>query len=345
MLTVNEKYKMSFVVVPSVSQPLLGRVACEKLGLIKRIHEINKDKYTELQSQYADVFDGLGCLPGKHSIVVDPTVQPVVNPCRKVPFALHNKLKEELDRMVDLKVIAPVDKPTDWVNSIVIVKKSNGKLRVCLDPRSLNVAIKRQHFKLPTREEIMSKFAGATVFSKLDASQGFWQVMLDDESSFKCTFNTPFSRFRYLRLPFGISSAPEVYHKIVHQLFEGLPGVDTSMDDVIVCVSGPRKTTEDHDETLQKVLEIARRNNLKLNLSKCLFGVKELTFLGDRLTDKGIKPDPGKISAIVNMERPADKKGVQRFLGMITYLAKWIPELSEKTTALRSLLVAKTEWQ
>ena len=139
--------------------------------------------------------------------------------------------------MVDLKVIAPVDKPTDWVNSIVIVKKSNGKLRVCLDPRSL----KRQHFKLPTREEIMSKFAGATVFSKLDALQGFWQVMLDDESSFKCTFNTPFSRFRYLRLPFGIFSAPEVYHKIVHQLFEGLPGVDTSMDDVIVCVSGPRK--------------------------------------------------------------------------------------------------------
>ena len=108
---------------------------------------------------------------------------------------------------------------------------------------------------------------------------------------------------------------------------------------------GPGNTTEDHDETLQKVLEIARRNNLKLNLSKCLFGVKELTFLGDRLTDKGIKPDPGKISAIVNMERPADKKGVQRFLGMITYLAKWIPELSEKTTALRSLLVAKTEWQ
>ena len=87
---------MTFFVVPSVSQPLLGRIACEKLGLIKRIHEINKDKYTEIQSQieYADVFDGLGCLPGKHSIVVDPTVQSVVNPCRKVPFALQNELEK-----------------------------------------------------------------------------------------------------------------------------------------------------------------------------------------------------------------------------------------------------------
>ena len=88
--------------------------------------------------------------------------------------------------------------------------------------------------------------------------RAFSKEMPNDESSFKCTFNTPFGRFRYLRLPFGISSAPEVYHKIVHQLFEGLPGVDKSVDDVIVWGN----TTEDHDETLQKVLEVARKNNL-----------------------------------------------------------------------------------
>ena len=96
---------------------------------------------------------------------------------------------------------------------------------------------------------------------------------------------------------------------------------------------------------LERVLQAARKNNLKLNPDKCLFGVKELTFLGDKLTDQGVKPDPKKISAITNMERPKDKQEVQRFLGMVTYLAKWIPGFSEKTTPLRSLLHKNNEWQ
>ena len=141
-----------------------------------------------------------------------------------------------------------MNEPTEWVNSVVIVKKSNGDLRICLDPRSLNQAIRRQHYKIPTREEVMAQFAEATIFTKLDASKGFWQVQLDEVSSYKCTFNTPFGRFRYLRLPFGISSAPEVYHKIGHEIFEGISGVDTSMDDIIVWGN----TKKEHDCCLRK---------------------------------------------------------------------------------------------
>ena len=115
---------------------------------------------------------------------------------------------------------------------------------MCLDPRDLNRAIKRQHFTLPTREEIMSRFAGAKVFSKMDASQGFYQLKLDEESSLKCTFNTPFGRYRYLRLPFGISSAPEVYSQAMRRMFEGMNNVDTSMDDIIVW----GKTRQEHDK-------------------------------------------------------------------------------------------------
>ena len=94
-----------------------------------------------------------------------------------------------------------------------------------------------------------------------------------------------------------------------------------------------------------KVLQVAQRNNLKLNREKCEFGVKELTFLGDVLSSEGIKPDPNKITAINNMEKPTDKRGIQRFLGMITYLAKWIPDLSTLTNPLRQLLIEKNEWQ
>lgn len=161
------------------------------------------------------------------TIKIDKQITPVIHPCRKVPFALQDKLKEELDRMESLEVVKKIDEPTEWVNSLVIVEKKNGKLRICLDPRNLNKAIKREHFKLPTREEIMAQFANVKYVSKLDASSGFWQLKLDEASSRLCTFNTPHRRYRFLRLPFGIASAPEVYHKTIHMLYEHIEGADT----------------------------------------------------------------------------------------------------------------------
>lgn len=174
--------------------------------------------------EFKDVFEGLVCLPGEHKRHIDKTVTPVVHACRKVPFALRERLKDELARMEKLNVIKKIDEPTDWVSSLVIVQKKNGAPRICLDPRDLNRAVKREHFKLPTREEIMSNFADAKWFSKLDASSGFWQMKLDDASSRLCTFNTPEGRYRFLRLPYGILSAPEVYHKTIHTIFKHIPG-------------------------------------------------------------------------------------------------------------------------
>lgn len=183
--------------------------------------------------------------------------------------------------MEKLNVIKKIDEPTDWVSSLVIVQKTNGALRICLDPRDLNKAVKREHFKLPTREEIMSQFADAKWFSKLDASSGFWQMKLNEASSRLCTFNTPEGRYRFLRLPYGILSAPEVYHKTIHTIFENIPGVTTMMDDVIVWGS----TKMEHDTRLRQVLDRTRTINLKLNKDKCEFAVKSLTFIGDVVSD------------------------------------------------------------
>lgn len=267
---------------------------------------------------------------------------PVVHPCRKVPFALQEKLKDELARMEKLGVIKKIDEPTEWVSSLVVVQKKTGALRTCLDPRDLNKAIRRAHFKLPTREEIMAQFAGATWFSKLDASEtsGFWQMKLDEESSRLCTFNTPEGRYRFLRLPYGILSAPEVYHKTIHMIFEHIPRVETMMDDIIVWGA----TREEHDKRLRQVLDKTREVNLKLNKDKCEFGVKSLTFMGDVVSEEGVKPDPRKTSAINNMERPTNKDEVRRFLGMVTYLAKFVPQLSTQSAPHRSLREQKNEW-
>lgn len=103
----------------------------------------------------------------------------VVEACRKVPFAQHAKLKEELERMEAMGVIEKVQEPTERVNSFVPVTKPNGKIRICLDPCNLNKSIKCEHFKLRTRDEATAQFANAKVFSKLDASNGFWQIKLE----------------------------------------------------------------------------------------------------------------------------------------------------------------------
>ena len=136
--------------------------------------------------------------------------------------------------MVDLEIIEQVEKPADWVNALVKVSKPNGDLRIFLDPRHRNKAIKRQHHRLPTAEGIISEMAGACYFSELDASSGYWQVKVDDESADLLTFGTPFGRYRFERLPFGTHSASEVFRTEVASIIANLIRCINSQDDIIV---------------------------------------------------------------------------------------------------------------
>ena len=135
---------------------------------------------------------------------------------RRVPVHLRDKVNEKIKEMVDREIIKKIDKPTSWISSMVAVNRA-GKLRLCIDPKDLNKAIQRPKYQLPTIDEILPKLAGAKVFSVLDAKDGFYQVKLDEESSYLTTFWTPSGRYRYLRMPFGISSAPEEFQGRIHE--------------------------------------------------------------------------------------------------------------------------------
>ena len=152
--------------------------------------------------------------------------------------------------------------------------------------QELNKVIVREHFQLPTREEIFAGMAGATVFSKLDASQAFWQVKLAEESRDLTTFNTPFGRYRYTRLPYGLCSAPEVFHKTMEQMFSGIEGTRVYMDDILVW----GKTVEEHAERLDQVKDRILKYGLLMNWKKCELGRKEIVFIGERLSEEGIRP-------------------------------------------------------
>ena len=164
-----------------------------------------------------------------------------------------------------------MEEPTDWTSNLVVVRKSNGTdLRICLDPSDLNKVIKRPKFPLPTVEEIMNNLNGAKIFSIADAKSGYWQIELTQNSSYLTTFNTPFGRYRWLRMPFGICSASEEYQMRMMTALEGLNGIAIVADDILIYGKGDteEEAEQDHDQNLMNLLERCRARNLKLNFEK-----------------------------------------------------------------------------
>ena len=146
---------------------------------------------------------------------------------------------------------------------MVATRNKNGDVRICLDPRDLNKALKRPHHPMHTADDVASRLGNAMVFSTLDAKAGFWQIKLEKQSSLRTTFSTPYGTYRFLRMPFGINTASEVLQQAMERLFEGYPCA-IIVDDILIWGS----TEEEHDANLRKVLERARQIGLKLNFSK-----------------------------------------------------------------------------
>jgi len=172
------------------------------------------------------------------------------------------------------------------------------------------------------------------MFTTLDAEKAFFQIDLDTESSKLLTFNTPYGRYRYLRMPMGIVSAPEKYQAKIEEVFAGLEGTEVIMDDILIWADNE----QEHDQRLKAALQRAREKGLKLNRNKCKVKRSQVVYQGHIISSAGLKVDPEKVKAIIDMPEPEDKEGVPRFLGMINYLARYIPHMSEETVPLRELL-------
>ena len=340
--TADRKTEVEFFVVKAPNaKALIGLQTCQNLELISinQISEI-QEKKADIIEDYKDVFTGLGLVEGEYHIELQKNAKATIQPPRKVPLSLIPKLKETLDNLTKSGVISKLDRPTDWVNSFVIVEKKDGSLRLCLDPKDLNNSIKRGHYKAPSAESISNHLSGKKVFTVIDMSNCYWHKKLDEESSYLCAFNTPFGRYKFNRMPFGICSASDVAQKMVDDEFSDIPGALAVHDDIIV--SGAN--TEEHDIALEKVLHRARERNIKFNKKKIQLRVTEVKYLGNIVSAKGFTPDPEKIKAIVEMPLPKSKQYLQRLLGMVNYLSQYIPNMSEITAPLRTLLKKDIQW-
>ena len=345
----------SFFVTDTAGPVLIGLPTCRDLELVSFHFSVKLSALDDLPSmtasprstgdeqfrqrilsEYADVFDGIGCFDEKVKVFVDPSVPPVIHPPRRVPVSLKEKFKRELDTLTEQGIISPVTHPTDWVNSCVCVTKKNGQLRLCLDPRDLNRAVKRPHYVTPTLDDILDKLHGAKWFSMLDARSGYWNLKLDKESADLTTFNTSWGRYRFDRLPMGLSCAQDEFQRAIDRTFGDIPNVLGIADDLVVV--GFQEDGRDHDKALKTVLRRARERGPRFNEDKLIVRAKEIPFFGHIIGSGGIRPDPVKTDAIRNMEPPRNEKELQSFLGMVNYLNRFSSRLASLTSPLRELL-------
>ena len=311
--------------------PLLSRHASTELGLVK--FDVNKVD-SAIVEQFSDVFEGLGRLKDRSvKLHIKDDIDPVAQPLRRTPFQIRDKVKEELDELLKLDIIEPVDGPTPWVNPIVVVPKANGRLRLCLDMRRANEAIVRGRHPIPTVEELLQAMNGATVFSKVDLRMGYHQLELEPESRAITTFTTHVGLFRYKRLFFGINSATEQYQYEIQTALSGLQGAQNISDDIIIY----GKDQKEHDKHLQAVMQRLRECGLTLNKEKCQFNMSELVFMGLLLSEKGIGPTESKVKAIVDAAEPKNASEVRSFLGLAAFNARFIPDFATVTEPLRQL--------
>ena len=349
-------------------RPILGRRACIGMHLIEYhdndalnkpetstvpVYSVNNAPIAitkeSLITRFPNVFeDGVGLLAGEHHINLDVTVDAVQHAPRRVPVAMRARLKDSLDELQDQQIVTPVTQPTQWISSLVVVpKKDSNNLRICLDPTDLNRAIQRENYPLPTIEDVATRLHGAKVFSLLDVRSGFWHVKLDEPSSYLTTFNTPFGRYRWKRLPFGICSAPEIFQRKMHQLIEGLSGVEVVADDFVIVGFGDNEVDahRSHDANLLAFIQRCEQSGVKLNANKMELRIPEVPFIGHVATADGLRVDPRKVRAINEMPRPTDVAAVQRLLGLTQYLAKFLPRLSDMTKPLRELTAKDVDFQ
>ena len=342
-----KKYHVDYVIVEEDLMPLLSKTAAEKMGIITvnydSIESVHFTRQEDLVKEYPDVFSSssVGLLSGGEvHLLVEENAQPVIRPSRTVPESLKSAVKAELDSLQHRGVIEVVQKPTDWVNQMSIAQKKSGKVRICLDPRPLNEVLKREHYPLPVLDSILPELSKARLFSVCDLKDGYLHCVLDENSSLLTTFATPWGRYRWKRLPFGLKVSSEIFQKRLHQTLEGLDGVRCVADDIIVWGSDE----VEHNTRLHKLLKRCHDVGIVLNKEKCKFGVKEIVFLGHIVSSAGLKPDPSKIEAILEMSAPTSKDDIDRLRGMVNYLARYLPKLADVMQPLNELSHKNVAW-
>ncbi|KAG7588583.1 Ribonuclease H domain [Arabidopsis suecica] len=270
-----------------------------------------------------------------HKLNVDPSFKPVKQKKRKLGVERAKAVNDEVDKLLKIGSIREVQYP-EWVANTVVVKKKNGKDRVCIDFTDLNKACPKDSFPLPHIDRLVESTAGNELLTFMDAFSGYNQIMMDPEDQEKTSFITDRGTYYYKVMPFGLKNAGATYQRLVNKMFHEHLGktMEVYIDDMLV----KSLKKEDHIKHLEECFEILNQYQMKLNPAKCTFGVPSGEFLGYIVTKRGIEANPNQINAFLNMPSPKNFKKVQRLTGRIAALNRFISRSTDKSLPFYQIL-------
>jgi hypothetical protein len=297
--------------------------------------ELTSEKRRQLQDlvrEYSDVFTDV---PGntiliEHEIKLTSTT-PVRSRPYPLPYATRESFKSEIEEMIRLDIIEPIESP--YASPVVIVKKPDGSNRICIDYRKLNSVTVFDSEPIGNQDEIFVRLSQANYLSKIDLSKGYWQIKVKDECVPFTAFICSEGLFAFKRMPFGLVNSGATFCKMMRKLLHGLESVENFVDDIIDYT----KDWNHHVSSLQELFERLRAAHLTARPSKCYFGYSSLCFLGHLVGQGQIKPNPEKVETIKNCNRPNNKKQVRSFLGLVGYYRKFIPHFSTIASVLTDM--------
>ena len=343
----DQKEQLELLVVAGMGPSLLGRDWLLKLRLDwSSINKLQGEPTSEVQvilDRHTEVFkDELGLLKTMSAkIQVDPQAQPRFCKPRPVPYALRDKVNEEIERLEKAGIIEPVQH-AEWAAPIVPVVKQDGTIRICGDYKmTVNQAAKQDIYPLPRVDDLLASLAGGKHFTKLDLAHAYLQVPLDEESRQFVTVNTEKGLYQYTRLPFGVSSAPSIFQRTMERLLHGIPNVLVYIDDVLI----KGVTREEHLRAVEEVLARLEQAGLKLKRSKCFFMLPSVEYLGHEVSAEGLRPTKEKVRAVVEAPAPLNVMQLRSFLGLVNYYSKFLPQLASTLAPLHRLLQKNTQWR
>ena len=276
----------------------------------------------------------------KHSI--DTGEHPPIKQCpRRTPFVHREKIAQLVNDMLKQQVVQPSS--SAWASPVVLVPKKDGNLRFCVDYRKVNAVTKKDVYPLPRVDDILDTLGKAKYFSTLDLASGYWQIEMDPATREKSAFTTHCGLFEFLRMPFGLCNSPATFQRLMQTILAGLEWKScyVYIDDILVF----SKTWEEHLAHLQEVFDRLHKAGLTLKPIKCSFLRESVPFLGHIISQRGIQPDPAKISKVKDFPVPTDVNKVRQFLGLASYYRRFIPGFAKTANPLHALTKKNVQFQ
>jgi hypothetical protein len=286
----------------------------------------------DLVFEFRDIFTDM---PGTTNLAEHKIELTTDEPTRQkpypLPYATRQKVKEEVEKMLEAGIIERTDSP--YTSPVVLVSKPDGSIRFCVDYRKLNRVTIFDGEPMPSADDIFAKLQGDKYYSKIDLAKGYWQVPIREQDKPKTAFITPDGCYQFRKMPFGLVNATATFNRLMRKVTRQTKNTDSFVDDVL----NHTRTWQQQMQSLRLVFERLRQGRLTARPTKCFIGFQSLVFVGHQISDGALHPHPDKVKEIVEAPRPNTKRQVRSFLGLVGYYRSYIPNFSTIAFPLTNL--------